>query len=180
MVGFSVVFILLGLAFSAVGNLLYETRGYLEKIGGIIVVIFGLNMMGILRMPFLEYDLRPKTKIDRKRGFLSSFLMGVFFSAGWSPCVGPVLGAILVMALNQGSILNGSLLLAGYSAGMAIPFLLASVFIGWFTNIIRKYKKVLRVIEICMGIMLIIVGILLFLGTFETLARFGTIIDLGL
>ena len=178
--GFSIVFISLGLAFSVIGNLLYEARGLLEKIGGIIVILFGLHLAGILRIGFLEYDLRPKTEFDRKRGFLSSFLMGVFFSAGWSPCVGPVLGTILVIALNQGNVTNGAILLACYSAGMAIPFLIASGFVGWFTRIIMKHRKALRVIEICMGIVMVLVGILLFLGIFERLSSFGTFIDLGI
>ncbi|MEJ2599208.1 MAG: cytochrome c biogenesis protein CcdA, partial [Anaerolineales bacterium] len=93
--GFSVVFIILGVATSALGGLLFNLRTWLARIGGIVVIIFGLHMTGIFRIPFLEYDLRPQTAPDRNRGYLASALMGVFFSAGWSPCVGPVLGAIL-------------------------------------------------------------------------------------
>ena len=91
--GFSVIFILLGLAVSAIGSMLYDARGILAKIGGVVVILFGLHMTGILRIPFLEYDLRPQSRLDHNRSYLSSFLLGIFFSAGWSPCVGPVLGA---------------------------------------------------------------------------------------
>ena len=90
--GFSLVFVLLGVAASAAGGLLYDLRQYLAKIGGVVVIIFGLHMIGVFRIPFLEYDARVHTAPDHRWGYLSSALLGVFFSAGWSPCVGPVLG----------------------------------------------------------------------------------------
>jgi cytochrome c-type biogenesis protein len=107
-------------------------------------------------------------------------MMGVFFSAGWSPCVGPVLGAILTLALNDGSIAQGIVLLSAYSLGLAIPFLIAALGIGWVTTILRRYGKTMRYVEIGMGIVLIIVGTMLFLGTFEQIARFGFFIDFGI
>jgi len=129
--GFSLVFITLGVATSAFGRLLFDLRFWLAKIGGIVVIIFGLHMTGIFRIPFLEYDTRVQQLPDRKLGYLSSALMGVFFSAGWAPCVGPVLGAILTLALNGGSVSTGVSLLSAYSAGLAIPFLIAaSVWVG--------------------------------------------------
>ncbi len=178
--GFSVVFILLGIATSALGGLLYDLRTWLAKIGGVVVVIFGLHMTHIIRIPFLDYDLRPQSQPDRQRGYISSGLMGVFFSAGWSPCVGPVLGAILTLSLSGGSISQGAWLLAAYSAGLAIPFLIAALGVGWVTTILRRYGKVMRITEIVMGALLIIVGVMLFLGIFEQLARFGFFIDFGL
>jgi cytochrome c-type biogenesis protein len=178
--GFSVVFILLGLAASAIGQVLYDVRPIIAKFGGVIVVLFGLHLTGILRIPFLEYDLRPQTTLDERRGYLASAMMGVFFSAGWSPCVGPVLGSILMLALDQGSIGHGAQLLASYSAGLAIPFLIAAVAIGSVTKIIMRYRKTMHYVEIAMGVVLIIVGIMLFLGIFEQLARFGFFIDFGL
>lgn len=179
-IGFSIVFILLGVAVSALGGLFYSMKGWLAKIGGIVVVVFGLHMTGLLRIPFLEYDLRPQTKVDENRSYFSSALMGIFFSAGWSPCVGPTLGAIYMIALNGGSIAQGVQMLTAYSAGMAIPFLLAALGIGWVTRILRRYGKAMHYIEIAMGVLLIIIGIMLFLGTFEQLARFGFFIDFGL
>ena len=178
--GFSAVFLTLGLTLSAIGTLLYDLRFWLAKIGGVIVVIFGLHMTGLLRIPFLEYDLRPQTKVDQRRGFLSSALLGVTFSAGWSPCIGPILGAILTLAINEGSISQGVWLLSFYSAGLAIPFLLAALGIGWVTTILRKYSKLMHYVEIGMGIVLIIVGVMLFFGVFNQLAQFGTFIDFGL
>lgn len=178
--GFSLIFILLGAAASVLGSFLYQARDWIAKIGGVVVVIFGLHMTGILRIPFLEYDLRPQSAPDRNRGYVASALMGVFFSAGWSPCVGPVLGAILTLALNGGSISQGVSLLSAYSAGLAIPFLIAALGIGWVTTILRRYNKVMRYTEIVMGVVLIIVGAMLFMGTFQQLARFGFFVDLGL
>ena len=179
-VGFSIVFILLGMAISALGSLLYEARNWLAKIGGIVVIIFGLHLTGIIRISFLEYDLRPQSTPDRQRGYVASVMMGVFFSAGWSPCVGPVLGAILTLALSGGSIIHGVALLTAYSAGLAIPFLVAALGIGWVTTILRRYGKVTHYVEIGMGVLLIVVGAMLFLGTFQTLSRFGFFVNLGL
>jgi cytochrome c-type biogenesis protein len=178
--GFSFVFILLGVATSAFGSLLYDLRFILAKVGGIVVVIFGLHMIGVFRIPFLEYDTRVQELPDPKWGYLSSALLGVFFSAGWSPCVGPVLGAILTLALNGGSVSQGASLLSAYSAGLAIPFLIAALGVGWVTTILRKYGKFMRYMEIFMGVMLVAIGIMLFAGTFERLAQFGFWIDFGL
>jgi cytochrome c-type biogenesis protein len=178
--GFSVIFILLGITTSAIGNLLYNARDWIAKIGGIVVIIFGLHMTGIIRIPFLEYDTRKQDLPDPKLGYLSSALMGVFFSAGWSPCVGPVLGAILTLSFTGGSVLQGASLLSSYSAGLAIPFLIAALGVGWVSAVIRKYSKTMRIVEIVMGVILIIVGGMLFLGTFQLLARFGLFFDLGL
>jgi cytochrome c-type biogenesis protein len=178
--GFSVVFVALGVAVSAAGGLLYDLRGYLAKIGGIVVVIFGLHMIGVFRIPFLEYDARVHSNPDRKWGYLSSALLGVFFSAGWSPCVGPVLGTILTLAINGGSVALGAKLLSAYSAGLAVPFLVAALGIGWVSTTLRKYGKAMHYIEIAMGVVLVIVGILLFSGAFALLARFGYFVDFGI
>lgn len=172
--GFSVIFILLGVAASAIGGILYDLRTWLTYIGGIVVIIFGIHLTGIYRIKFLEYDLRPQSTPDRNRGYLASFLMGVFFSAGWSPCVGPILGAILTISFSGGSITEGALLLVAYSAGLAIPFLIASVEIDLISSGIRRYGKVAHYIEKATGVLLIIVGILLFTGRFERLASLGS------
>jgi cytochrome c-type biogenesis protein len=172
--GFSVVFISLGIASSALGRVLFDMKGLLAKVGGIVVIIFGLHMTGILRIKFLEYDLRPQTIPDRNRGYVASFLMGVFFSAGWAPCVGPILGAILTLALNGGSISQGILLLSAYSAGLAIPFLLASIWIGLFTVAIRRFGKAMHYVEVGMGVVLILVGLLLFSGRYGQLAQYAS------
>ncbi|MCC6500623.1 MAG: cytochrome c biogenesis protein CcdA [Anaerolineales bacterium] len=174
--GFSFVFVTLGVTASALGafgRLLFDLRFLLSKIGGIIVVIFGLHMIGVFRIPFLEYDTRVQQLPDRKLGYLSSALMGVFFSAGWSPCVGPVLGAILTLVLNGGSVSQGVSLLSAYSAGLGIPFLIAALGVGWVSLTLKKYGKVMRYVEVAMGVVLVIVGVMLFTGIFERIAAAG-------
>ena len=171
--GFSTVFILLGLGASAIGNLLFDMRPYLTKIGGVVVVLFGLHMTGLIRIPFLQYDVRRQQAPDRKLGYISSFLLGVFFSAGWSPCVGPILGTILTLSLSTGSLTQGFWLLVAYSAGLAIPFLVAAVEIGLVTSFIKKYGNIVRYVEIAMGVVMIVIGLLLFFGRFEQMASLG-------
>jgi cytochrome c-type biogenesis protein len=179
--GFSVVFILLGVAASALGGVLYNARYWISKVGGIIVILFGLHMTGLLRIPFLEYDLRPQTNIEKQSGYFSSFVLGIFFSFGWSPCVGPILGSILTALISSGlGVGEGVKLLSAYSAGLAIPFLAAALAIGWVTRSLRKYGKFMHYVEIGMGVVLIIMGVLLFLGTFEQLGRFGPFVNFGL
>ncbi len=178
--GFSIVFVFMGIFTSLLGSILFDIRSLLTKIGGVVVVAFGFHMTHILRIPFLEYDIRPQGQPDNQRGYIPSALMGVFFSAGWSPCVGPVLGTILALSLTGASVARGALLLAVYSAGLAIPFLIAALGVGWVTTLLRRYSKAMHYVEIAMGVILIIVGVMLFLGTFETLARFGFFVDFGL
>jgi cytochrome c-type biogenesis protein len=178
--GFSFVFILFNIIAAALGVVLFDLRFWLAKIGGVIVIIFGLHMIGVFRISFLEYDLRVHKRQESSLGYVSSFLMGIFFSAGWSPCVGPILGSIMTFAINTGDMLQGTLLGIAYSAGLAIPFLLAALGIGWVTVILRKYNKVMRIAEIVMGVLLVVVGLMLVLGVFNMLASFTPFADFGL
>ena len=171
--GFSTIFILFGVAASAIGGFLVSAQDTITRVGGILVIIFGLHMMGVLRVPILDYDTRVQQAPDRRFGYLSSALMGIFFSAGWSPCVGPVLGAILTFALNGGSVSTGVALLSAYSAGLAIPFLLAALGIGWITVVLKKYSQVMHYVEVAMGVLLVVVGYLLNSGTFALIAQQG-------
>lgn len=178
--GFSLVFIILGISFAALGNILQDVRDILSKIGGTVVILLGLHMTGLLRIGFLEYEARVKTVQANRMGYLPSFLMGISFSAGWSPCIGPVLGAILTLVLNEGNIASGAVFLSAYSFGMAIPFLVAAAATGWVTKLLVKHRKVTHIIEVIMGILMIILGLLLFMGLFERLAALGTFVDFGL
>ena len=179
-VGFSLVFILFNILAAALGGVLLGLRTWLAKIGGVIVIIFGLHMIGVFRIPFLEYDVRIHSQVNPRWGYISSLLMGVFFSAGWAPCVGPILGSIMTFAANGGSIVKGILLGSAYSAGLAIPFLLAALGIGWVTIILRRYNKVMRIAEITMGIMLVIAGVLLIMGSINILASYIPFLNFGL
>jgi len=179
-IGFSLVFIGLGAAASALGQMLFDMRGWLGRVGGVIVIIFGLHTMGVINLPFLNADTRRQAAPDPSWGYISSGLMGVFFSAGWAPCVGPVLGAVLTLALDSGSLGRGVLLLVAYSAGMAVPFLLAALGIGRVSEWLRRYSRYLRYVSLATGALLVILGVMLLFGVFQRLAAFGFFINTGL
>lgn len=179
-IGFSIVFVALGAAASLIGAVLYDLRTWIAKIGGVIVIIFGLHTLGVINIPFLNYDTRHQERPDPSMGYLSSVLMGVFFSAGWAPCVGPVLGAVLTLALNTANLSQGVILLSAYSVGLAIPFLLAALGIGRVANLMREHTQLIRYLSMATGVVLIIVGVMLFTGTLERLASFGFFVDFGL
>ncbi|GAB4502581.1 MAG: cytochrome c biogenesis protein CcdA [Anaerolineales bacterium] len=168
--GFSIVFVTFNILGYGLGRIFYDFQIWLSRLGGLIVIIFGLHMTGIFRIPFLEYDTRIQKMPERKWGYLSSALMGVVFSAGWSPCVGPTLGAIITLAITRQSLAQAVGLGVAYSAGLGIPFLLAALGIGWVTVILRRYSGVMRWTEIVMGVILIIVGLMLMSGAFNLLA----------
>ncbi len=178
--GFSVVFVLLGATASAIGAILYDLRNWMARIGGVVVIVFGLHTMGVINIPFLNYDTRRQVQPNPGMGYLSSALMGVFFSAGWAPCVGPVLGSVLTLALSSARIMEGVILLSAYSVGLAIPFLLTALGIGRAAELMRKYSNAVRYISIITGVILVIVGVLLLTGKLAQLARFGFFVDFGL
>lgn len=174
--GFSVVFVLLGMAASAVGALLFDLQDLLVRVGGIVVIVFGLHTMGVIHLPFLEYDTRRQQAPDPRLGYVSSALMGVFFSAGWAPCVGPILGAVLTMALSSDGVNRGGVLLTAYSLGLGIPFLLAAAGVGNVSAVLRRYGRHLRWVSIATGVLLVVIGVLLFTGVYSgTMARFANL-----
>jgi cytochrome c-type biogenesis protein len=177
--GFSLVFVLLGAAASAVGALLFDLREWISRIGGIVVIIFGLHTIGVINIPFLDYDTRRQAQ-PKRTGYLSSGMMGVFFSAGWAPCVGPVLGAVLTLALNGAQLGQGVLLLSAYSVGLAVPFLMAALGVGRVTELMRHHSRTIHYMSIATGAILVIVGVMLLTGTLERLASFGFFVDFGL
>ncbi|MCJ7512352.1 MAG: cytochrome c biogenesis CcdA family protein [Anaerolineales bacterium] len=178
--GFSVVFVLLGAAASLAGALLYDLRTWLARVGGLVVIIFGLHTMGVIHIPFLNYDTRRQVAPDRRYGYLSSAMMGVFFSAGWAPCVGPVLGAVLTLALSSAALGQGVILLSAYSVGLAIPFLMAALGVGRIAELMRRHGTAVRYVAFVSGALMVVVGVLLLTGTLGRLARFGFFVDFGL
>jgi cytochrome c-type biogenesis protein len=173
--GFSLVFILGGAAVGALGALIsdFTVRQWIARVGGVIVVIFGLHTMGVVRIPFLDYDTRLHTRPDPRLGYLSSALMGIFFSAGWSPCIGPVLGTVYNLALFSDQVIQGVLLLTAYSVGMAIPFLLAALGMGQVITLLQRHSRAIRYLSIATGILMVLVGVMLLTGTLDRLAGFA-------
>ncbi len=178
--GFSLIFVGLGAAASAVGRLLFNVHEWIARIGGLVVIVFGLHTLGVITLPFLDYDTHRPATPDPSLGYLSSALMGVFFSAGWTPCIGPVLGAVLTMALESASLAKGVMLLSAYSLGLAIPFLLAALAIGRVSAWLQRYSNSLRYVSWASGGLLVVIGAMLFFGVFQQLARFGFFINTGL
>jgi cytochrome c-type biogenesis protein len=166
--GFSIIFIGLGLTASVLGNVLSAHRVLIEQVGGVIVVILGLQMMGMLRIPFLMRDTRVSVQRER-RSYWTSGLVGIAFAAGWSPCIGPILSTILAIASQQHTA-QAALLLAFYSLGLALPFLITAAAIGAVLPVIARIKRFLPAIEFCAGLFLIAVGLVLVNNAFLTVA----------
>ncbi len=167
-VGFSLIFIALGLGASAVGGVLAAHRTLLAQIGGIVVIVLGLQMMGMIRLPFLLMDARVHVQHAR-RTYWSSLLVGMAFAAGWSPCIGPILATILAIA-SQARTAEAAGLLAVYSAGLAVPFLLTAVAIGAILPLLDRIKRFLPAIEFTAGAFLVVVGLVLVNDAFLNVA----------
>jgi cytochrome c-type biogenesis protein len=166
--GFSAIFIALGLSASAIGGLLDANRVLIAQIGGALVVILGLHMMGLIRIPFLMMDTRAHLQRDR-RTFWTSGLVGVAFAAGWSPCIGPILAGILAIASQQHTA-AAALLLSFYSLGLAVPFLITAAAIGVVLPFLRRIRRFLPAIEFASGVVLVIVGLVLVNNAFLNVA----------
>jgi cytochrome c-type biogenesis protein len=177
--GFSLIFVLLGLSASMIGGFLVNYKDFLSKIGGLIIIVFGLHLTGVININFLNYDYRINKAINATN-YGSVLLMGMLFSIGWSPCIGPILGSILTsIAVSKLSILQGGGYLALYSLGLAIPFVAAAFGVGWVEGILHRYKKVTAYIQVASGVIIIISGVLLFFGIFERLNQLGAFINFG-
>lgn len=171
--GFSAVFIALGVALGAVGTLastaaiVAGNRGWLTRVGGLLLIVLGLHQLGIVRLPFLNYERRLALPGLPSGRLASSFLVGMTFAAGWSPCVGPILGAILTMAAGQESIDRAALLLATYSAGLAVPFLVAAMAMGSAPSIIRQLNARAPMLLSLSGGVMVGVGAIMVLGIYQ-------------
>lgn len=173
--GFSIVFVAFGAAFGAAGalagslNFFSTNREWLVRIGGLLLVILGLHQIGIFRIPLLYRDARVSVDGGKPGTIGSSFVIGVGFGAGWSPCMGPILGAILTMAAGQGSINRAVILLSVYTAGMAIPFLAAAMAIGSLPRVIKHLNRHLHLVATVSGAVMLGVGVIMILGIYQNL-----------
>ena len=180
MLGLSIV-IVFGFGGIAVFGFLtdFTVKDVLTRIGGIVVVIFGLHTLGVIKIPFLNYDTRRQYSGGASYG--SSVMMGVFFAAGWSPCIGPTFGAIITMGMSQAQAPAAMILAAFYALGLGLPFVIMGLLVDRATGILRRLKRYLRAFEIVTGLFLIALGILLFSGQMTRLAAMaaneGSFID---
>ncbi len=158
--GFSVVFILMGASASYLGGLMYEYSDVIRIAGGVFIIILGVHLTGVIPIKSLYSDKRFHLKAKPLHAF-GTFLVGMAFGAGWSPCIGPMLGSILIIAGNQDTIWKGVLLLSVYSVGLAVPFLLISLFINYFMVFIKKATRAMKYFNPVAGALLICAGLLL-------------------
>ena len=171
--GFSLVFISLGASATAIGSLLMEHLSLLGKIAGVVIILFGLHMMGVLKIAWLYNEKRMQTS-GKPAGFFGAMLVGVAFAFGWTPCIGPILAAILAVAATQESVGEGVKLLAVYSAGLGVPFIATSLAINKFFAASARIRKHYHAIEVVSGVLLVTVGILIFTNRFTIIAQYLT------
>lgn len=167
--GFSIIFVLMGIAISYFGSFLGIKRIWLERAGGVVIILFGLDMMGVLKTGFLSRAKGISLK-RKKFGYLGSLLVGMAFAFGWTPCVGPILSSILIYASTLESLPRAVVLLLAYSMGLGLPFLIAGLAINQFLALFAKFKNFLRFAPLVSGIFLIAMGIILFSGQFSRIA----------
>jgi len=166
--GFTLVFVIMGASATFLGSLLRYSSGWVERVGGALLILFGLYLLGALRIPGASREWRVHLS-DKPLGYLGTVLVGVTFAAGWTPCIGPVLGGILALAGTTGSVSSGVWLLLVYSAGLALPFLLAALLLQRFVGGMRKIGPWLPWVNRISGALLLIVGILMITGSFTVL-----------
>ena len=169
--GFSVTFICLGASASLIGKFLIAHIKLLIKIAGVLIFVLGLYLLGFIKIGWLNYERRLQIK-SPSPGIWGAFLVGIAFGFGWTPCVGPILGSILALAATQETMIKGMLLLAVYSAGLGVPFIITGFAVGAFMNFFQRYKKFIRLGEIIAGVLLIGVGILMFFDNLSVLLKF--------
>jgi cytochrome c-type biogenesis protein len=169
--GFSLIFIGLGASASALGGFLREYRSQLSIIGGVVVVLFGLVMLGVFKLPFLYRDTRMQFKGDSSTPW-GAVLMGMAFAAGWTPCIGPILGGILAQAATFETMNQGILLLAAYALGLGVPFFLSALATERFLSFSKRFRKHLPWVERTAGALLVIAGVLMLTGYATELNKF--------
>ncbi|MEX5219013.1 MAG: cytochrome c biogenesis CcdA family protein [Nitrospiraceae bacterium] len=169
--GFSSVFVAFGASASLIGQALLTYQEHVRRIGGIIVIVFGLYLLGILNLNFLKMEHRYQFR-SRPAGYLGSFLIGIAFAAGWTPCVGPVLGTILLYASTTDSLLNGVVLLSCYSLGLALPLFLTALGVDRFLGYFKELRGYLWGVSTVSGVLLIVVGVMIYANSLTMITSF--------
>jgi cytochrome c-type biogenesis protein len=158
--GFSLVFIVMGASASYLGSLMFTYKKFIRIVGGILIILLGIHLTGLIRLPGIDFEKRITLK-KKPLHFLGALIIGMAFGAGWSPCIGPLLGSILIIAGSQETVRQGVLLLGIYSTGLAMPFIIISIFINFILIFIKKASNVLKYVNVVAGVVLVAVGILL-------------------
>jgi cytochrome c-type biogenesis protein len=170
-VGFSLIFVLLGASATALGSVFRYYKDAITRVGGVLIILFGLYCLGVVKFGFLSQERRIHLE-QKPLGFLGSILVGMAFGAGWSPCIGPILGGIMTLAATEASLSRGVGLLVAYSAGLAVPFLAAAFAVESFLDWFQKFRKYIGVVQRVSGVLLVAVGVLIATGQFTRLAGY--------
>jgi len=166
--GFSLVFVALGASFSAAGQFLLDYRNLIRQVGGALIVLFGLYIAGVFKLAAMGRTMQFQLR-EKPAGYLGSLLVGITFAIGWTPCVGPILGAILSLAGTSETVQRGIGLLIAYSAGLGVPFLVSAVALGAFLKFFKRYRPLIPVMERAAGVILVVVGVLVFTNYYVVL-----------
>jgi cytochrome c-type biogenesis protein len=158
--GFSLVFVSLGASASLLGGLFFGYRDFIRLVGGVVVLLVGLYLIGLFKIAALERYLQFNLK-DKPAGYLGSVLVGITFAVAWTPCVGPVLGAVLALAGASGEVGRGVFLLSSYAAGLALPFFLSALAVNSFFQFSQRFRRYIHAVHVMGGVLLVVVGILL-------------------
>jgi cytochrome c-type biogenesis protein len=169
--GFSLVFVALGATASTIGNFLFQQSTIIAKIMGALLILFGLHTMGVVKIPFLYAEKRFDTGTKKPAGPIGAFIVGLAFAFGWTPCIGPILSTILTLAAEQGTLRRGVVLLAVYSLGLGVPFLLTSLAVNQFFAAFARIRRHYHAIEVTAGLMMIVVGGLIFTNRLTLITR---------
>ena len=175
-IGFTIIFVILGASVTSLGKLFATNQNTLRKIGGALVVIFGLHTTGIFKIKYLYYE-KKMFPFKRLSGNFGSVLMGMAFATGWTPCIGPILSSILIFAQNTTTVSKGIILLLIYSLGLAVPFILTAVAINNSSKYIRKFSKYLPIISVVSGVLMILMGVLIFTNKVNVLSGYFNFIN---
>ena len=171
--GFTGIFLLLGASASFLGQFLRAYETWISRVGGLVIIVLGLHLAGAFRLTPLMREKRVHLH-DKPAGYLGTLGVGAVFGAGWTPCIGPVLGAILTFAASQEQFWSGVFLLFVYSLGLAVPFLLSSLALDVFLRVFSRFRRLLPVVQVASGILLVLLGLLLLTGTFSALTTYLT------
>ena len=166
--GFSLVFVALGASFSAAGQFLLDYRNLIRQIGGALIVLFGLYIAGVFKLAAMGRTMQFQLR-EKPAGYVGSLVVGITFAIGWTPCVGPILGAILSLAGTSETVSRGIGLLIAYSAGLGAPFLVSAVALGAFLKFFKRYRPLIPVMERAAGVLLVVVGVLVFTNYYVVL-----------
>jgi cytochrome c-type biogenesis protein len=169
--GFSAIFLALGASASMLGQLLLQHRDLINRVGGAIIVLFGLYLLGVLNVGFLARERRLHLA-RRPWGYLGSIFVGVAFGAGWTPCLGPILGSILIYTSSQADLARGMALLGAYSAGLAVPFLIAALAVERFMVVLQRMRRYLVWVSRVAGVLMVGIGMLMLTNYFTILASY--------